>query len=262
MWSKLMTDTAIPGARHNGIHQASAADARQNVGEPERLASVVTGGLLGLYGLSRGSAGGLLMAALGGALFYRGLTGHCSVYSALGLTTAQPRGPATSVRAGRGVKVEKSIFVNRRPGDLYQYWRNLENLPRFMRHIRSISVSGNRSHWVVDGPLGVHLSWDAEIINDRPNELIAWRSLEGSAVDNAGSVHFEPAGINGTRVTVVLKYDPPAGRTGAAIAHAFGQDPEPYMEADLRRFKQLMETGELAWGSRGPGNRMSLPPSG
>jgi uncharacterized membrane protein len=228
------------------------------VGETERVASLVGGGLLAVYGLLRASPGGLLLAALGGALAYRGLTGHCPMYSALGVSTAEPRAPATSVPAGKGVKVEKSIFINRPAETLYNYWRNLENLPRFMRHIRSITVRGNRSHWVARGPLGFNVAWDAEIINDKPNELIAWRSLEGAEVDNAGSVHFQPSGT-GTRVTVVLKYDPPAGRMGAAIAHTFGQDLQPFMEEDLRRFKQLMEAGEVATSFGPPASRMNWP---
>jgi uncharacterized membrane protein len=190
-----------------------------------------------------------LLTALGAGLAYRGATGHCSLYSTLGISTAQSsRGPATSVVAGKGVKVEESITVNRAPADLYCYWKNLENLPRFMRHIHSITTEGNRSHWTVKGPLGISFEWDAEIINDRANELIAWRSLPGAAVDNAGSVHFEaqPGGRE-TCVSVSLKYDAPAGRVGTAVAHLFGKDPKAHIQQDLRRFKELMEAGE--WGT-------------
>ena len=243
-----MATTAIHG-HTNGRHTATGQScALQNVGETERWASALGGGALTLYGLSRiNSPAGMILAALGGCLLYRGVTGRCSMYSALGVTTAPEKAPATSVRAGQGVKIEKAIYINQPAGELYRHWRNLENLPRFMRHIKSITTEGGRSHWTARGPLGMSVEWDAEIINDQPNKLIAWRSLANADVDSAGSVHFQPSpGGRGTRVTVVLKYDPPAGKLGATLAQFLGQDPEAQIDEDLRRFKQLMETGELA----------------
>src|SRR5260370_25086851 len=110
-----------------------------------------------------------------------------------------------------------------------------------MRHLESVQVQGNRSHWVAKGPLGTCVEWDAEIYNENPNEMIAWRSLEGADVDSTGSVHFTPApGGRGTDVRVVLKYNPPAGKLGAAIAKLFGSEPDQQIRDDLRRFKQLM----------------------
>jgi uncharacterized membrane protein len=206
---------------------------------------------LAAFGLSRGSVGGVALAALGAGLVYRGASGHCPGYAALGISTAEHHGPATSVAAGKGVKMETSLSINRPPEHLYRYWRNLENLPRFMQHIQSVTTQGNRSHWVVRGPLGTSMAWDAEIINERPSELIAWRSLPGSTVDSAGSVHFQAMGPGaGTLVTVSLKYDPPAGKLGVALAQMLGQNPEKGIEEDLRRFKQMMEAGE------GPMNRL------
>jgi uncharacterized membrane protein len=218
-----------------------------NVGDVERWASLLGGGALALYGLSRGSLGGLALALLGGSLVYRGASGHCSMYGALGISTAERHGPRTSIPAGHGVKVEKRITVQRSPEDLYRFWRNFENLPRVMRHLESVRTNGpNRSHWVARGPLGTRLDWDAEVITDRPNELIGWRSLEGSEVDTAGSVHFVPLpGGRGTEVRVVLKYDPPAGKAGAAVARLFGEDAEQQIEEDLRRFKQSLESGTV-----------------
>jgi uncharacterized membrane protein len=138
------------------------------------------------------------------------------------------------------------MTINRSPQDLFNFWRNLENLPRFMRHLESVQNFGQRSHWVARGPLGVRVEWDAEIYRERPNEMIAWRSLEGADVDNTGSVHFTPAPVGrGTEVRVVLKYDPPAGKAGAAVAKLFGKAPEQQIREDLRRFKQLMEAGEV-----------------
>src|SRR5262245_47099160 len=243
---------------HNG--KSRSAQGRQptreqatNVGDAERWVSVIGGGLLGLLGLKQGSLTGLGLAAIGGGLIYRGLTGHCNVYAALGVSTAaHHHAPATSVEAGRGVKVEKVVTINRSPEDLFRFWRDLENLPRFMSHLESVTTTGpTRSRWVAKGPLGMRVEWEAEIIQEKPNELIAWRSLEGARVDNAGSVHFRRvADDRGTEVRVVLKYDPPAGKLGVAVAKLLGDNPDSQIREDLRRFKQLMEAGETptTWG--------------
>jgi len=218
-----------------------------NVGAGERYASLLGGSLLALYGFRRPFPQGLLWTALGAGLVYRGATGHCNLYATLGVSSAEPRGRATSVPAGHGLKVAKSIHIDRPAQELYSFWRHLENLPRFMRHLRSVSSHGKRSHWVAQGLLGAALAWDAEIIADEANRLIAWRSLPGADVDSAGSVHFEPTNTGwGTRVSVELKYDPPAGRVGITVARLLGHDAGRQLEEDLRRFKQLMETGELA----------------
>jgi uncharacterized membrane protein len=205
------------------------------------------GGLLTLYGLTRGSLGGLGLAALGGGLLYRGASGHCHLYEALGVNTAGPGGEQTSIAAGQGVKVESSLTINRSPEELYRFWRNLGNLPRFMHNLESVhSMGGNRSHWVAQGPMGSRVEWDAEILTDRPSETISWRSLPGSQVATAGSVHFTRApGDRGTEVKVSLKYDPPGGKVGAAVAFLFGKSPEWEVREDLRRFKRLLETGEV-----------------
>ncbi len=231
----------------------------KNVGETERWASLLGGGALALWGLSRGSLGGLGLALVGGTLAYRGATGHCDIYEALGVNTATPqhRGARTSIPAGHGCKVEQSILINRSPEELFRFWRNLENLPSIMSHLKSVhSTDGNRSRWVAQGPLGSPAEWDAEIITERPNELIGWRSLEGSVVDTAGSVHFKRIlGDRGTEVRVVLKYDPPAGKAGAAIAWLTGQLPEHQIREDLRRFKRFMETGEIPTTKGQPSGR-------
>jgi uncharacterized membrane protein len=225
-----------------------------NVSQTERWASTIGGGALAIYGLTRGSLGGVVMALVGGALIYRGASGHCDLYAATGINTAEggastgegeSKNPVISVPADRGIKVEKSVTINKPPAELYSFWRRFENLPRFMNHLESVTTTGNRSHWVAKAPAGTSVEWDAEIYNEKENELIAWRSLEGSQVDNAGSVRFEPAtGGRGTILRVSLKYDPPGGSLGAAVARLFGENPEQQIDEDLRRFKQLMETGE------------------
>jgi uncharacterized membrane protein len=240
-----------------GMQQSAQGHGRSNVnvGEIERWASSIGGGALAIYGISRlitnGSVGGAVLALVGGSLLYRGTTGHCEMYHALGINTTGAGGsenPVVSVPASRGIKVEKSVTVNRSPEELYRFWRNFENLPRFMNHLESVrTTAGNRSHWVAKAPAGSSVEWDAEIYNEKENELIAWRSLEGADVDSAGSVHFQAApGGRGTEVRVVLKYDPPGGIIGATIARLFGEEPSQQIEEDLRRFKQVMETGETS----------------
>ena len=220
----------------------------QNVGVPERWVSSIAGGALALYGLTRGTYGGVGLALAGAALVYRGITGHSYLYDAMGVNTSEALNPNVSVRADTGIKVEKSIIINKSPGEIYRFWRDFQNLPRIMNHLETVrDIGGNRSHWVAKAPAGTTVEWDAEIYNEKENELIAWRSLENADVDNAGSVHFEPAtGGRGTVLRVSLKYDPPGGFLGATVARLFGENPEQQIEEDLRRFKQAIETGEIA----------------
>ncbi|HEX6158543.1 MAG TPA: SRPBCC family protein [Thermoanaerobaculia bacterium] len=221
----------------------------QNVSDPERWISVIFGSALAAYGLKRRSLSGLILGGIGGALLFRGATGHCDVYGALGVSTAgSDDGRQVSVPYGKGVRVEKSVTINAAPETVYAFWRNFENLPRFMHNLEAVEVHDNlRSKWVAKGPAGSALAWEAEIINEVPNELIGWRSIEGSQVDNAGSVHFTPAaGGRGTEVKVVLRYDPPAGKVGAKISKILGEDPAMNVQEDLRRLKMLLETGEIA----------------
>ena len=262
MSSNEATLTQTGGATGESLNETSqASSSRRNVGEPERWASAIGGGALALYGLTRGTIGGVALALAGGALLYRGVSGHCNVYEAMGVSSAEEgggwRNPVVSVRGGSGVKVEKSVTINRSPEELYRYWRNFENLPRIMSHLESVHVTGEgRSHWVAKGPAGTTVEWDAEVYNEKENELIAWRSLEGADVDNAGSVHFTPApGGRGTEVRVVLKYDPPAGKVGAAVAKLLGEEPSGQVQEDLRRFKQFMETGETPTTEGQPSGR-------
>lgn len=217
----------------------------RNVGDAERLLSVAGGGLLAVAGLNSSGLARVVLPLIGGSLVYRGITGWCAAYSALGIDTACDRtAPATSVEAGHGVKIEEAVTVQKPAATLFTFWRQFSNLPRFMDHLKEVTVTDrNKSHWVAKAPLGLSVSWDAEVINERPNELIAWRSLPGSDIDTAGSVHFTPAAGGGTEVRVVLKYVPPAGKLGHAAAKLFGESPDQQIRSDLRRFKQLMEGG-------------------
>jgi uncharacterized membrane protein len=146
-----------------------------------------------------------------------------------------------------GVHANASCIVNRDPDDVYRFWRQLENLPRFMQHLVSVEETPDgRSHWVAKGPAGMNVEWDATIVAEDPGRVITWRSLENSDVDNAGAVRFEPApGGRGTIVKVNIQYNPPAGVVGATVARLFGEEPNQQLEDDMRRFKQVMEVGEV-----------------
>jgi uncharacterized membrane protein len=156
------------------------------------------------------------------------------------------------------VRTKRSLTVNKSPEECYAFWRNFENLPQFMRHLESVTViDERRSHWKAKAPAGATVEWDAETIDDRPNELISWRSTEDADVFNAGTVRFEPApGGRGTEVRVELEYKPPLGKLGSKVAMLFREEPGQQVQDDLRHFKQVMETGEILFSDatkqRGP----------
>jgi uncharacterized membrane protein len=177
-------------------------------------------------------------------------------------------GDSTGVRNGSAaqhsghVKVEHVVTVNRPALEVYQFWRDLENLPRFMSHLVAVEVTAPReSLWRARGPAGMTVEWSAEMLEDREAEWIAWRSLAGADVENRGSVRFAPApGGRGTEVRIQLQYRPPAGAAGRTLAWLFGEEPEQQIEEDLRRFKQLMESGEVPL-SDGPGMKRPAQPA-
>jgi uncharacterized membrane protein len=155
----------------------------------------------------------------------------------------------------RGIRVRKAITINRPPEEIYRFWRSLENLPQFMAHLESVrELDQRRSYWKVRAPLGTTVEWTAEIVEDRPNELISWRSMEGAQVPNSGLVRFVAApGGRGTEVHLEMTYDPPTGVVGANIAKLFGKEPGQQVASDLRRLKQVLETGEAILAGRMPG---------
>jgi uncharacterized membrane protein len=228
-------------------------DDRINVGRNERLISGVAGVALGLYSLRRKRLRGLLLP-IAGSLISRAVTGRCAVNRAIGRNSAledERTSPVASVGRGDGIKVEQAVTINRPREEIFRFWRNFENLPRFMDHLEAVQVvDEQRTHWIAKGPAGTRVEWDAEIHNEIPGELIAWRSLPGSQVAHAGSVHFLPAQDDATEVRVILRYDPPAGKVGAAVARLFGEEPSHQVAEDLRRFKQVMEASELAGAAR------------
>lgn len=223
-----------------------------NVGSRERWFSMLAGGGMVVCGLMQRSRWGAVSLLAGASLLYRGVTGHCAAYDTLGIDTAAPDRSHRGVRGGRGRKVTWSIHINRDPRELYDHWRNLENLPKMMRHLKSVQpLDERKTRWEAYAPLGQSLSWDAEIVTDRAGEVIAWQSLPGSQVDTAGSVHFKPAkNGEGTDLTVSLKYDPPGGQLVAKLAHLVGQGLEQELDEDLKSFKKEIETGEAATAQR------------
>jgi uncharacterized membrane protein len=229
----------------------STRHSRRNMSRAEQWGSVAAGAALTLYGLGIRKGGGLLLAAAGAMLVRRGATGHCDVYQALGVDKRRGQADADTrqvLGGAAGVKVHQAVTVNRPAAELYEFWRTLENLPRFMSHVESVQrVSDGVSHWRVKGPGRTRFEWEAQVINDIPNELIAWKSIGHPSVVSAGSVHFEDAGVDrGTRVRVKLQYSPPGGKAGAAVAKIFGRDAATEIREDLRKFKQILEAGEIA----------------
>jgi len=219
----------------NSMSTKTSAD--QQAGDLERWASIIGGGAMVLSGLSQRSLRGVLTALAGGGLIYQGANQKSTikqVESAIGLDQA--------------IRVEKTVTINRPAAELYSFWRDFENLPKFMKHLQSVVVKDDRhSHWVASAPMGQSIEWDAVIMNDEPNHLIAWASEEGADVENSGFVRFKPAtGDRGTEVKVVMEYNPPGGALAAAIAKLFGEEPEQQIGDELNRFKQLMEAGEIA----------------
>ena len=220
-------------------------ESNRNLSDFERWASLAAGTGLAIYGLTRLKKSGWLYGALGAYLLRRGVTAHCDMYEALGVNTSSLSTDTRAALGGaRGTHVLESVTINRPVEELYRFWRNLENLPRFMRHLESVErVTDTISRWRARGPAGTIVEWEAEINNEVPNKVIGWRSLENADVVSAGSVNFDNAG-RGTRVTVHLQYSPPGGKVGASVARLFGKDAETEIREDLRRFKQLVETGE------------------
>ena len=236
-------DSSACGLRGNPLEGAIGP---VNVGEGERYGSLLGGAVLVAAGLSRRSLPGLLLAALGGAFIVRGMAGHCRLYDSIGVSTAAQR--RSGVPDQTGHKIEKTIFIARPPGDLFRFWRNLENLPGFMKNIESVRVHDDlRSHWVVKGPGGHRLEWDAEIVNEHPGEMISWQTLPGADVQSAGTVRFTPAD-NGrsTLLRVVLEFHPPGGALGTRVARFFGKDPAGQLDQDLARLKQIIESHDVS----------------
>jgi len=216
-----------------------------SVADAENWLALGTGALLLFAGASRRSVVGACLAASSAPLLYRGITGQ---WPHVLNGHQRPDSTRAALAGERGVHVRESVRVEMPVSDVYRFWRRLENLPRFMTHLRRVTeTSDGKSHWVADGPAGLAVEWDAEIINAVEDQVIGWRSLPGSDIVTAGSVNFDTVrGGRGTQVSVHLQYAPPAGKAGALFASLFGREPSQTIREDLRHFRQLLEAGEIS----------------
>jgi uncharacterized membrane protein len=225
------------------IARDTAGTWRRNHWSPaQRALAGAAGAGLAMFGYLRGGVKGVAMCALGSALVAR--------------STANEQ--LADVLRHQGVMVEKSITVDAPVEKVFGYWRNLENLPQWMSHVREVrSLGGDRFHWVVDGPAGAPVEWDSELLNIEQNREMTWRSVGDSQVEHVGRIRFEEA-VGGTRIHVQMRYSPPGGVVGHAVARAFGVDPKTEMDDDLARMKVAIETGNTP---RDGGARRTEPPA-
>jgi uncharacterized membrane protein len=217
-----------------------------NLATGERILSALGGAAIAYYGFKKPGPAGLLLGLAGGALIFKGATGLYPIKQAIGRETAH--------RARKGVEITQSLTINKPRHELYQFWRQLENLPRFMQYLEEVKQTGDRrSHWAARIPkdllfkkkLGT-IEWDADIVQEEENVRIAWRSLPGSDLQNAGEVYFTDAPANrGTVVRATIAYQPPAGAVGKLAAKLLNPAFATLVRQDLRRFKRLMEAGEI-----------------
>jgi uncharacterized membrane protein len=226
-------DTLYPVNTNNSEVQP----AQINVNWPERYISIAAGVKLtfsGLGNLFSSPLTSLLKLGAGGYLLNRGITGHCAVYTKIGKDTQEPV----------NINIRTAFTVNKPRKSVYNFWKKLDNLPLFMHHLESVEqIDNSRSHWVLKLPTGVGtISWDAEIVKDKPGEMIGWSSLPDSIIDNAGKVFFrDTEDGKGTVVDVVITYQPPAGGVGASIAHVLNPLFKNIVDTDVRNFKQYMD---------------------
>lgn len=212
-------------------------DGAINLEWPERYISIAAGVKISLSGLKNifsSPLTSILKVGAGGYLITRGLTGHCELYTQMGKNSTEPV----------NVNIRSSFTVNKPRQEVYDFWRKLDNLPKFMNHLQSVEViDSKRSHWVLKLPIDIaKVSWDAEIVNDEPGYAIGWSSLPGSTIDNAGKVRFKDAeGGEGTIIDVVISYTPPAGGVGTTLGHVLNPLFKKMVDDDVRNFKQYMD---------------------
>ena len=217
--------------------QKSKSEKHANMASAERWLSVLGGSALSYFAMKKSkSLGRMAMTTASGLLLYRGTTGRCPVYKALGISTA-------SEEAGAGVKIEKNIVIDRPSWEVYAYWHDFSNLPNFMEHLESVEILDDRmSRWTAKTPGGIHLTWNAETTKDIPNEKIKWRSLPGSDFNNKGSVSFKPGPHgNDTELTFKMTYYPPGGAAAVAISELVNIITAHEIEKNLNQFKEIME---------------------
>jgi uncharacterized membrane protein len=235
-----------PGTKPSGPDFSGYARGGKFLGSPAKGVAWIGFGIasaVGGIGLRKQSKMlGNVALVLGAGLIYRGLR---DLFHPTDLMTRRETGmnnPAASLQHLEGVKIEESIIIDRPASELYRFWRDLSNLPRIMRYLDHIEpLDDYRSHWYVKAPFGVKLDWDAEIYREKQDTLISWRSLEGSTIATAGSVLFESLSGEATKVTIMMKVEPPLNGLSTSLAKLFGEDPSLQVKEDLESFKRLME---------------------
>lgn len=235
----------------NEIAQRLRLGADVNVGKNERIASLLGGAGLALLAARQRGIGGAVLGLAGAVLLHRGATGHCYVYDGMGIDTSEGEllGETVALENHPGVSVNASITVPRPPEETYAAWRDFERAPSYMDRIAQVEVlDETRSRWTATGPMGRSWTWESEVVEDRPGELIAWESLPGAELPNRGWVQFTPASADGrqTEVRYFVEFDPPGGVIGEAIASAFHTAPREMIRGDLRRFREMLEAAEPA----------------
>lgn len=212
------------------------AKVQVNVGKAERWASMIGGAALTVYGLTRKSMAAKGVSLAGIYLLYRGQTGYDPLYRVAGVDTS---------KAARSVSVERSIIINRNPDEVYRFWHNFENLPRFMEHLESVKILTDRkSHWMATTPGGISYEWDAEMTEDIPNERISWRSLPEAEVQNQGTVEFKRAGAGSTFLTFTANYAIPAFPRGISTK-LLQYISDKQLQKELDQFKNMIESGQI-----------------
>ncbi len=228
---------------------ANPYNKRNNVGPLERAASILAAGFLTQRCMKTKGMVGVALALGAGELMRRGVTGHCYArdYARDWAMREAPTASQPVIAYKAGEIIEDVVTVRRNTEDLYSFWRKLSNLPQFMVRVEAVKeIDGVRSHWMVRGPAGYRLEWDAEVFRDEPNELIAWRTVGNADIVSVGCVTFKPvAGNRGTEVRVKLQYNPPGGKAVSTLARLLGNAPAFEVRRDLMQFRQLMECGEV-----------------
>lgn len=231
-------DPSISGRQFGSVNE--------EMDQTEKIVCLASGALLSLWGLKKFNLLGLLTAAAGGALIYRGATG---AWPGSGMDTSGTTGE---------IDLHSRLTIDKPRAELYAYWRNLENLPNFMSHIKQVrEIDNKRSHWTAEIPGGVGtIEWDAEIIQEDPDRVIAWQSLPDAEIDNSGEVRFEEAPGGGTIVDTTISYRPPAGEIGEMAAQYLNPAFEKVVKKDLKEFKKYMERGGAPKTKSQPKSRM------
>lgn len=227
------------------------AEGYRNVGDSDRRISLAAGAGSLLYGLRRGGLFGLALSAVGGLFIYRGASGHCPMFARIHHSSVRPGDRGLFGEHAGPLHFTTGLTIRRSPEELYQFWRGFTRLPEFMKYIKEVRPSaGERTHWVAEIPRAGRVEWEAEVVRDVPNESISWRSVEGSDVPQQGEIRFRPGPDGkGTEVELDIRYEPPAGKLGKTFSGLLNTLTKEAAREDLRRFKRLMETGEIPTGS-------------